>query len=195
MSEVERAPIPRLLTRSSLLWVGGTAAAVIGIVVYYGITQPENRWAAVAVAAAVLAAALWFVSVRTWVEPDTGTVVREAFWCRRRRAGLGSATSVSLVNNRGGALLFEVRDRRTLYMPVLTLTDYVERSQSPAVLRLLAEQIDTHAPRARPVADQLRTQADFIADGGPATQSPLAGLITHGAIRAAKAGGAGGLLD
>src|SRR5688500_4509044 len=112
MSEIDRVPIPRLLTRSSVLWFGGTAAAVLGMIVYLGITQPGNRWAAVLAAVGVVIASVWLGSMRSWVEPVTGTVVREHFWCRRRRAVLGSATSVSLVNNRGGVLLLGVRQRR-----------------------------------------------------------------------------------
>jgi hypothetical protein len=188
MSEVERVPIPRLHTRGSLLWVGGTGGVLLGVIIYLWIAQPGNRWATALGAAGLLGAALWLISLRTWVEPATGTVVRESFWTRRRRAGLASASSVSLVNNRGGALLLGVRHRRTMYVEILTLTGHVQRSQSPGVLRFLADQIDSHAPRAKRVAAQLRDQADFIARGGAAAQSPLVALITGKTIGAAPAG-------
>ena len=193
MSTPERVPVPNLATRSSVSWLVGTGLAVVGIMVYVGVTQPANRWAVAVGAAVLLVVTLWVVSSRMWVEPDTGTVVRESFWCRRRRVDLRSATSVALVNNRAGALLLGIKHRRTLYLPVLALTDYVERSQPPEFLRFLADQVDAHAPRARRVAIQLRAQADFVAGGGAAAESPLARLVTRGVLTAAKAGGIGGL--
>jgi hypothetical protein len=73
------------------------------------------------------------------------------------------------------------------------LTDYVERLQSPEILDLLADQIDTHVPSARPTAVLLRRQADFIAAGGAAPDSPMAAMTSRGALNAAMAGGIGGL--
>jgi hypothetical protein len=193
MSAPERVPVPRLSSRSAAVWSIGTGVAVLGLSAYLWVTQPGNRWAAAIVLVVVAVVAVGLVSVRAWVEPATGTVVRESFWCRHRRADLGSARSVALVSNRAGVLLLGIRHRRMLYLPILALTDYVERSQPPQVLRFLADQLDAHAPRARTVAMQLRGQADFMAGGGAATESPLAPLVTRGMLTAAKAGGLGGL--
>jgi len=195
MSAPDHVVVPRLTSRNWVFWTAGTAVAVVAIAAYYGITQPENRWAAVLVVAGTAITALGVVSARTWIEPATGTVGRRLFWCLQRRARLSSATSVSLVNNRAGGLHLGIKHRRTLYVPVLALTDYVERSQSPEILNLLADQIDTHVPRARSTAFLLRRQANFIAAGGAAPDSPLATMTSRGTLNAAKAGGIGGLAD
>jgi hypothetical protein len=112
--------VPRLTSRSWVFWTAGTAVATVAIAVYYGITQPENRWAAVLVLAGTAITALGVVSARTWIEPATGTIGRKLFWCLQRRASLGSATSILLVNNRVGGLHLDIKHRRTLYVPVLT---------------------------------------------------------------------------
>jgi hypothetical protein len=185
--------VPRLTSGSWVFWTVGTAVATVAIAVYYGITQPENRWAAVLVLAGTAITALGVVSARTWIEPATGTIGRKLFWCLQRRTSLRSATSISLVNNRAGGLHLGIKHRRTLYVPVVTLTDYVERSQSPEILGLLADQIDTHVPSGRPTAVLLRRQVDSIAAGGAAPDSPLAAMTSRGALNATKAGGIGGL--
>ena len=195
MSEVDRVPIGRLTSRSGTAWLGGTVVAVLGLLGWVWVTRPGDRWA-VAIAAVVLAgAALWITSRRTWLEPATGTVVRTALWALRRRYELGSARSVRLVDTRAGVLSLAVTDGRTAYLPVLAVTDYVRRSQPPALLRLLAEQIEARAPAARRVATQLRRQAAFLDAGGPVEHSPLAALTSRTVTGAAKAGGAGSLLD
>ena len=192
MSVPDRIKVPRLTSRSWVFWSTATAVGVVAIAVYYGITQPENRWLAAVILAATAITVLGVASSRAWIEPATGTVVRENFWRLRRRAPLRSAKSISLVNNRAGGLHLGIKHRRTTYVPVLLLTDYVERSQSPEMLRVLADQIDTHAPSAAPTAVLLRRQADFIAAGGAAPDSPLAAMTTRGALNAAKAGGVHG---
>jgi hypothetical protein len=79
-------------------------------------------------------------------------------------------------------------------VPVVARTDYVEKSQPPALLRLLADTVEQHrAGGARPVAEALRKQADHLEAGGTVATSPLAGLITTGMLTAAKAGGAGAI--
>jgi hypothetical protein len=196
MSASDRVVISRLTSRSAMIWLAGTVALVLGVLAWVALTQPANRWAVAVGAALLVATALWLMSRRTWLDPASGTVVQESLWCRQRRFALRSASSLRLVDNRAGVLLLAITDGRTAHLPVLALTDYVRRSQPPPLLRMLAEQIDTWAPQgARRIAAQLRTQADFIAAGGAAERSPLAALVTHGVVRAAKAGGAGGLLD
>jgi hypothetical protein len=190
----ERVAIPALTSRSGAIWLTGTLVLVVGLLGYVAVTQPQHRWAVAVVALLLVLAGLTLASPATWVEPATGAVVREILRCRRRRVALRSATSVALVDNRAGSLLLAVTDGRTVYLPVLALTDYVQRSQSPEILRLLAELIDRDAPATSRVAPQLRGQADFVASGGSPERSPLAGLVTHDVLRAAKAGGAGGLL-
>ncbi len=196
----ERLVIPRLTTRSSLLWSLATLLAVLAGAGFVFATQPQNRWAVLALlpVVALLAA---FVAIRSaWVETGPGRVVTRTL-LGSRTVSLAEADQLQLITNRGGGLHLQVRERgsrRATYLPVLALTDYVQRSQDPAVLRALAEQIDTWAPQRKSVAKQLLRQAEHLEKGGSAQDSPLAALVTHGVTRAAKAGGAAGgtsLLD
>ena len=196
----ERLVIPRLTTRSSLLWSLGTLLAVLAGAGFVFATQPQNRWAVLALLP-VLALLVAFVLVRSaWVETSTGRVVTRTM-LGSRTVSLAEADQLQLVTNRGGGLHLQVREkgsRRATYLPVLALTDYVQRSQDPATLRALAGQVETWAPQRKTVVKQLIRQAEHLEQGGSAKDSPLAALVTHGVTRVAKAGGAAGgtsLLD
>jgi len=186
--------IPGLSTRSSRLWAVGTAVVAVAVVGYLAVTQPENRGYAVA---AVASLALFFVVLlwqSTWLDPVAGTVTRVRCRVWRREVRLAPGTTVVLVPNGGGALLLTVAPARGrgLHLPVVARTDYVEKTQPPALLRLLADTVEQHrAGGARPVAEALRRQADHVAGGGPVATSPLAALLAYGMGTAAKAGGAG----
>jgi hypothetical protein len=196
----DRLPVPRLTSRSGLLWSLATLVAVLAGCASVFVTQPQNRWAVlVFVPVAVLFVA--FLLVRsTWVETGTGTVVHRTL-LGSRRVPLAEAGRLRLVTNRGGGLLLQVRrrgSRRAVHLPVLALTDYVRRSQDPATLRALAGQVEAFAPQRTRVAEQLVRQAEHLESGGSAEDSPLAALVTHGVTTAAKGGGAAGgtsLLD
>ncbi|MEO5654268.1 MAG: hypothetical protein ABIN79_07750 [Marmoricola sp.] len=196
----ERLVIPRLSTRSSLLWSLGTLLAVLVVAAYVFASQPENRWAVLA-SLPVVGLLVAFVVVRSaWVETETGRVVTRTL-LGSRTAAIGDADTLQLITNRGGGLVLQVREkgsRRSTYLAILLLTDYVQRSQDPTILRALAAQVETWAPQRKSVVKQLLRQAEHLEQGGSAEDSPLAALVTHGVTRAAKAGGAAGgtsLLD
>jgi hypothetical protein len=189
-----RIPIPKLTSRSGWRWIAATAVAVVAMGVYVGVTQPDNRIFVVTVLPAFFlcfALLAWF---STWLDPVAGTLVRSRCRLWRTTVRLEPGTSVSLVSDGGGTLLLRARPARGkgLHVPVVARTDYVEKSQPPALLRQLADAVEQHrAGGARPVAVALRKQADHIEAGGTVAGSPLAGLITTGMLTAAKAGGAG----
>lgn len=187
-------PVPMLTSRSGWRWIIATAVAVIVAGGYVGVTQPENRIVVVTVLPAFfLAFGLWAWS-STWLDPAAGALVRVRCRLWRRTVRLEPGTSVSLVSNRGGAVLLRARPEqgRGLYLPLVARTDYVEKSQPPALLRQLADAVQQHrAGGARPVVEALRKQAEHLEAGGTVADSPLAGLITSGVMTAAKAGGAG----
>jgi hypothetical protein len=186
--------IPALTTRSALRWCVGTAVASLAVVAFLWVTQPENR---VYAATLVPALALFFVVLlwqSTWFDPEAGTVTRVRCRRWRRTVRLEPATGAALVPSGGGVLLLALRprDARRLFVPVLALTDYVEKSQAPELLRLLAGGLEQHRTGgARVVVDALRKQAAHLEAGGDARTSPLAGAVTYGVVTAAKAGGAG----
>lgn len=195
----DRLEVRRLTSRSGKIWALGTLVAVLGVCGYVFATQPDNRWAVfVLLPLAALFVAFLLVR-RTWVETSTGVVVHRTL-VSTARAPLADAGRIELVSNRGGVLLLRVgrRGSRSTYLPILALTDYVQASQPPAILTALAEQIETWAPEQSRTAGQLRRQAEHVAHGGTAADSPLASLVSHGVTTAAKGGGAAGgtsLLD
>jgi hypothetical protein len=191
------ARIPTLSTRSSRLWVGTTVVGSVAVVAYLFVTQPENR---IFVVTLIPVLAVFFVVLlwqSTWFDPVAGTVTKVRCRLWRRTVQLEPATSVALVPTAGGTLLLALRPRgarRRVFILVLALTDYVEKSQSPALLRLLADSLEQHrAGGAADVVVALRAQAEHLEAGGKARTSPLAPLVTHGAMTAAKAGGAGAI--
>jgi hypothetical protein len=192
--------IPRLTSRSGKLWGVATVVAVILAMGYVAVAQPEYAAAAavMAVLAPLVAAAL--VSGGQWIEPATGRITTTRIRVLKRSVDLAEARTVTLVNNRGGGLHLTVKPRsgRAMLVPVLLLSDYVKRSQSPDLLRLLADQVEQRCLGAGKVPDQLRRQAEHLAKGGSAEDSPFASLVSHGVMTAAKGGGAAGgtsLLD
>jgi hypothetical protein len=189
-------PVPKLTSRQGKLWIAGTAVALVVVVGYLTWTQPENRWTlAVIIPVAALMTA-WAAGQSCWLERSSGTVVWQRFWTLRRSQRLADVASVSLRPN-GQHLLLQLRDDRSgrsRYVPLLALTDYVQRSQEPELLETLAESIETHCDR--PVAGdtpaQLRRQAAHLRAGGDAPSSPLASRVTGGIINVVKGGGAVG---
>lgn len=189
-------PIPRLTSRSGRRWIIATAVALVVVGVVVGVTQPENRIFVVTVLPAFLACFAVLMWFSEWLDPAAGTLVRVRCRLWRTTVRLEPGSSVSLVSNRGGTLLLRVRPARGrgLHVPVVARTDYVEKSQPPTLLRLLADTVEQHrAGGARPVAEALRKQADHLDAGGTVATSPLAGLITTGMLTAVKAGGAGAI--
>ena len=189
-----RVRIPGFTSRSWWGWVIATAVAVVAMGAFVFATQPESRGAVVTVlpAFALFSAALCWRS--TWLDPASGTVTRVHCRVWRREVALRPGTAVSLVPNGGGSLLLAVKPQhgRRLFLPIVARTDYVDQSQSPELLRVLADTVERHhAGGARPVAEALRRQAEHLEAGGTVAGSPLAGLITTGVLTAAKAGGAG----
>ncbi|VTR77564.1 hypothetical protein [Cellulomonas hominis] len=188
-----RLPVPT--SRSGRRWLVATAVAVLVVMAVIAVTQPENRPAVlvtVPVLALLTAGLLWR---STWLEPAGGALVVLRLGRFRRRVPLGPTTSVALVPNGAGGLLLGARpqgSRRRLFVSVLSLTDYVEASLPPELLRSLADTLERHRAGGAPaVARALRAQAEHLEAGGDLRGSPLAPLLTYGAVNAAKAGGAG----
>src|SRR5512139_1231791 len=192
MPETERLSIPKLTSASSTRWIVATGVAVAAVMVYGFLTDPANRWAVLVVAPLFALYAAFLLARRTWVETATGEVVVHRMGILTRRVPIAAAEKLDLVTNRGGGLLLQVKPsgRASAYLPVLALTDYVERSQSAETLVGLAEQIERWAPHRGTVAKQLRRQAEHVAAGGAARTSPLAGLVSHKFSNLAKGGGA-----
>src|SRR4051794_22198138 len=188
----ERVPVPRLTSRSALVWVVGTLVVLLAVMGFLAVSQPQYAVPAVVVALLALVAGVGIASRRQWLEPGTGRFTVEWLWSMRRSVNLADASTVRLVDNRGGGLMLAVgpRSGRPMMVPVLLLSDYVQESQPADLLRLLADQVDAFAPQPGKVPGRLRRQAEHVAAGGPAAESPLAGLVTHGVTRAAKGGGA-----
>ena len=111
----------------------------------------------------------------------TGQVTFPHRWARRRRVPL--SRGVELFDDGRQALVLHLRGNPRARVPILRLTRALHRSQRRAVLHLLAEQLDRHTPASAsasasaPVADRLRTPADFLAAEARPPASPLAASI------------------
>ncbi len=189
--------IPVLTSRSWIGWVVATGAALVLAIGWIAVTQPQHRLAVAVLTPAVVAACVLAFWSSTWVDPAAGAFVRVRLGRFRRRVPLGPSTSVSLVSSGAGTLLLSVRapsSRGRFFVTVLALTDYIERSLPPDLLRLLADTLEQHrAGGSRDAVIALRAQAGHLDAGGDARTSPLAGRVSHGALTAAKIGGAGGI--
>lgn len=190
-----RVPIPKLATRSSWAWVWGTLLAILAVAGYVAATQPQNRWAVAVVTPLIVLFGVALVVSRTWLDTAEGVLVHQRLRMFTRRVPLEGG-KVALVTNNGGTLLLDVRaagGRPRMYVSVLGLTDYIEESLPAPLLETLADQLDTHRiAGGASVAKQLRKQAEFIANGGHPTKSPLAPQVSRKWLNAAKAGGAAG---
>ncbi|MFS0704428.1 hypothetical protein AB6N23_07895 [Cellulomonas sp. 179-A 9B4 NHS] len=186
--------VRELRSRTWYRWIAATLVAVVVVAGWVAATQPENR---VWVAVGLPLLGLWFTYLG-WrsasFDPTTGVVA--TIRCRvRREIQLVPGTEVALVPNGAGGLLLALRPpdgRRRTYLLVLALSDYVEASQPPELLTALADTLVRFCGEpAEDVAKRLREQAAHVARGGTAATSPLAPMVTRGALGAAKAGGAG----
>lgn len=183
MKERELLRVPPLTTRSSLGWLIATGVGGLAVFIVSFATQPENRVFVVVIGPLL---ALYFVAITwtsTWLDPADGAILLVRYRRFRRRVPLGPGTQVDLVSNRGGGILLRISPpgrRRRAYVSLLLLTMYVERSQDPDLLRLLADTLERHGTDGGPaVAQQLRAQAEHIDAGGHPRTSPLAALVTY----------------
>ena len=133
--------IPRLTSASGMRWLVAVAVALIALLGYAFVTRPELR-VAVAVAVPVLVLVVVFlVRRRTELDTGTGALVLHRFGVPSRRAALAGAQRVDVVGNGGGGVILRVDppEGRPVNVPLLLLSDYVQRSQDALVLDLIAD--------------------------------------------------------
>ncbi|MBA2954695.1 hypothetical protein GON03_10200 [Nocardioides sp. MAH-18] len=179
MAAGERVRVPALLSRETTMWlaVGAAVVGVVAVLAWVGATQPENLPFVVAAAVLVVLGVVALVGRRTWLDVQHGTVVRETCFVPRGPVGWADAERVAFVNNRAGQVLLEVRGagrRSSLYLPLVAVDVGGDRSQDPAFLRTLADQVERWAPRRDSVVAGLRAQAEHGESGGSVRTSPLA---------------------
>jgi hypothetical protein len=196
----ERVAVPPLTSRSALAWAVGTLVVLVVAMAALAVVQPSYAVPAVVVAVLAVLAAVVVSTRRLWLEPARGRFVVQRLGVLRRSADLRDARTVALVDNRGGGLALTVTPTsgRSVLVPVLLLSDYVQASQPPPLLRLLADQVETHVVGGSDVPEALRAQAAHLDAGGTAADSPFAALTSRGVLRAAQGGAAAGgssLLD
>lgn len=182
--------VPRLTSRTGTRWLIGTGVALVVVVAYLGATDPSSLPFGLGLLVLLGLGLGLALSTRTSLDAAEGTVTRRRWLARTRVVRLAEAR-VGLVDNRGGGLnLTVVGPGGAVLVPVLLLSPYVQRSQSPEVLRTMAEALARHAHDTGDVPKALQTQAVHLEQGGEATTSPLAARVSHGASRAAGAGSA-----
>lgn len=169
--------VPRLLTSSISMWVavGVSALAAIGIAAWGLATQQgTNRVLAALIAVLVLsfmAATAWR---RTWIDRTKGTISQSVMGIRIRSVAWADATTIALEPNRAGQLALRISGDSTVRVTLLAVDLGGPRAMPPNTLRLLADEIATWTASRERVVAALQSQADFLADGGAVTGSPLA---------------------
>ena len=176
----ERVAVPRLLSRSTTLWlsVGVAVVGVIGVVGWALATQPvANQVAAVVVGVLLLLAVAFVTGRRTWLDTTHGLVGRDVWGVLRRTVAWRDADRVQVASNRAGQALLEVGGsgaRTSIHLPLVAVDVGGDRTQDPAFLRTLAAEIDRWAPQRSAVVRSLVGQAEHLEAGGTVRDSPLA---------------------
>jgi len=178
--------LPPIWNRSLTRWVLGTAVAFVGVAVHVFVTDSVNRPTVIPMSLlmALFVAALAWKSI--WVDPVEGALTIERFRAYHRRILLRPGTQLALTTtgsakvlnpSRKADVLLRVRPpgvRRYLYVQLLRIDIYVEKSLDPTLLRLLADTLDQHiGHETREIADTLRAQAAHGEADGDARSSPL----------------------
>ncbi|MCL2467916.1 MAG: hypothetical protein FWF02_03140 [Micrococcales bacterium] len=162
--------VPRLTPR--LQRVSEVTVLVIGLVLFVLITVATTRlwWLPAPVALVLGYLLVVLLTERTWVGPDA--VSRRRWSPRPAVLHLDEVTQVT-VRARGatGAALV-LHGTPTVSMPLVQVTMFDARSQSPDVLRRLADTVAA-LPGGKDAAMRLRAHATHIADGGAPEKSSL----------------------
>ena len=114
---------------------------------------------------------------RIFLDSGASAVVRDVWGLLPRTSRWADADVVKVRSNNAGQALLEVRGtghRTSIHLPLVAVDLGGDRSQSPELLRALADQLETWAPHRAAVVRQLRAQADHVAGGGAVRESPLA---------------------
>lgn len=173
----QRIPISRVKNPIALKWLAATLVVSLAIIVYIALTQPQNLIGAGFALVVLLLGLLVFVRAQ-WLDPESGVVGQTILWFWRSSLELTPDLPIALVDVGNGTLSLSLgRFPRRIFIQLLRLDVYDHTSQEPAVLRLLADQINRRIPAKREMADRLNRQADHIESGGRPDSSPLASLV------------------
>jgi len=172
--------VPRLFSSSVSMWASVIASvlASIGIAAWGVVTQDgTNRLMSAFIALIVLiciAAVTWR---RTWVDPANGTISQSVLGIRVRSIAWAEASTIALEPNRAGQLALRVSGASTVRLTLVANDLGGPRAMPASTLRLLADEISTWTTSRERLVAALRGQADFLADGGAAIESPLARYV------------------
>jgi hypothetical protein len=195
----QQVEVPKLATRSSKTMVWATFAVVVVLAVVAAAVKPQNVAAAVGVVVVLGVLALVITGNKQVLDPAAGTVTFQRMFVFKPTLDLASLRAVGVVPNNGGTAMLKLVAGRggTKHLALVAKTPYVEKSQDPQFLGVLADTLAQHAPAgvADKVVAALRAQAAHVGAGRPLAESPLAPYTSAAAHRAATAaGGAGSVL-
>ncbi len=172
--------VPRLTARLQL--VSEVAVLAVGLVLLVLITvlEPRAWWLCTLVALVLAYLLVVLLTGRTWISPDA--VTRRRWSPRPAVLRLADVTQVAVrVRGATGAALVlhgpstgGARRSTTIAVPLVEITVFDARTQSPGVLRRLADTV-VDLPGGKDAAMLLRAHATHTADGGTPDRSPLLG--------------------
>ena len=168
--------VPRLTARLQL--VSEVAVLVVGLVliVLIAVFEPRAWWVSALVALVLLYLLVVLLTERTWLGPDAVSrrrwsprpvVLRLADVAQVEVQDRGATGAALVLHGPGGA-----RRRTTIAVPLVQVSMFDARAQSPEVLRRLAD-IVVDLPDGQDAATLLRAQATHVAEGGAPERSPL----------------------
>ena len=179
MSAAASEPLDLRPMRSRSWWlaVGVTGVVLLGIAVWAVLTQPQPWWGVALVGVLVVMGVVAGTRRAVLVTQEgTPTLVARDLGVRVRRVPVDAESTVTITGVGSRVLLTVARGGRRGTAELLTLTEYVQKSRPPEVLRRLADVLAASgADGAGAAAKALRAQAEQVAAGTPLTDTPLAG--------------------
>ncbi|MCL2091084.1 MAG: hypothetical protein FWH11_07690 [Micrococcales bacterium] len=175
--DTTRWQVPRLTARPQL--VSEVAILVVGLVliVLVAVFEPRAWWLSVLVVLVLTYLLVVVLTERTWFDPDA--VSRRRWSPRPATLALADVTQVAIQARgaTGAALVLQGRPsgaRRgtTIAVPLVQVTMFDARTQSPDVTRRLADTV-VDLPGGKDAAMHLRAHATHTAGGGAPERSSL----------------------
>lgn len=181
--------IPPLTSTSGQRWSLVVLAILLGAPVFYFITRPGDRMATLVVTALLWLTMLALPWGSLWIDPGRGEIVRMRWNLIPRRVAIRPGTEIKLAPTGAAALgltgagnlLLAIRpegDRTRVYVPVLAMNQYVERSMAPELLRLLADLMERHGADGTHLGADIRSLLRAQALHGETSNDPRRSPLT-----------------
>jgi len=168
--DATRWQVPGLATRAQV--VAELSALAVGMVVFVLISVVWTRfwWLADLMVLVLAYLLVVLLTERVWVDPET--VARRRWTPRRTTLRLADVTRVEISARSGNSTVLVLHGTPTITVPLVMVTMFASRGQSPQVARRLADVV-AGLPDGKDAAVRLRAYATHVTSGGTPETSPL----------------------